>query len=245
MIKKLLVLISILAIYNNILGSNLGSSKDASTYIDYKNIWLAIDGHDVAFERDYRIALQSFWQSKDKLLLLKRFIAYGLFRLKAKSPEDPRYCIEKFLENEDGSLPDKALDVINTFRPNQKVIAELKRQKELGLGLALFSNIGPRMWTDMQSKHPEVKDLFDIVVIPNKENNYVTKRSAKLAEELKTKALEKNPNSTEIIMLDDSQKKITIAENSNGNLPIHGWRYKNIDQFLKESQLKFAKTAGL
>lgn len=206
--------------------------------IKFNEICIAVDGHDVALERDYWLAIKAFWQSKDKLILLKRFAEYGLFRLRAKNPEDPRFCIEKFLENKDGSLPDKALDIVNTFKPNQKVVTELERLKGLGIQLALFSNIGPRMLNDMQTKHPELSQLFTISVIPTLENNYITKRSAKAAKTLK----EKCSDCKQLIMLDDSRKKIKIAESVNGNPKIQGWLYKNAAQFIRESRERFPAT---
>lgn len=187
--------------------------KISKVKADPQNVAFVFDLHDVLFKLNTNKAVRAFFACNQKTTFLNGVIDFAKVKVISKDKENAKLCIENALTDENGAIIDNALDILNAHEPILEMTNLVKTLKTKGYKLFLCSNIGERSYKYLAEKYKDIFDLFDDVIIPRKENNYVTKASVKLFEACASSVIGQLPGENlKIIFIDDSAKNIAKAE---------------------------------
>lgn len=103
------------------------------------------------------------------------------------------------------------IQVGNAQKPNQPLIDFIKKLKDHGYHVHMFSNIGDIILDDFTVKHPDIVDLFDAIWSTNKSNNYIGKPYD--AAFINYHA--QNKNGKQVIFVDNTKRNIAAANRHN------------------------------
>jgi len=193
---------------------------------------IAVDLHGVVFDHDYkkmwRLFLQDPRKAKLVFALLNPFLWADLIRLTKKGAVAQEFLIdlaEKYCHLKP-FIP-LNIEIANQQKPKWDVIALLKKLKNKGYQLHLFSNIGSIFFEDLHRKFPEIINLFESFTIPSTQNGYLRKPDPIVFKKfLKTHAQKKQP----VILIDDKTKNTRAAE----QLGITSIFFRSADQLERE-----------
>ena len=88
------------------------------------------------------------------------------------------------------------------------MIALVKQLKADGYELGIISNIGERIFQDLEPQHADLFTLFDTIIVASPESNYASKPNPKIYERF----LElNNHQAKQMILIDDKQKNLCGA----------------------------------
>lgn len=173
---------------------------------------LAIDLHDTVLERDNAIAIKEILRAPAHgFRFIKRAIKYK----KAKSKGKTKANIEDYVidrdKNKDPEFAKMVAKTVSCFKPMPGAIDFLRKLKQAGYKIFVFSNIGPKSYAVLCQAYPELFNLFNGKVIV-KQNN-LTKdnpEAYKFCIQEITAYLGYKPN--KIILFDDLQKNCDLAK---------------------------------
>lgn len=186
----------------------LGATLSQAGNTHQETIAFAVDFHDVLAKSKFNMAT-----GLKNIRYLPGIFRYTNAKINVyKDPENPMLCIERALMDANGTIPQGALELINMFEPDWAVINRLKELKKQGYAIFLFTNAGPQSLAYFNKQHPDILSLFDGVQNPRPENNWITKNSGKSFEQCKKMIESQCGVNTSIIMIDDSPKKLNMAE---------------------------------
>lgn len=187
-----------------------------------QNTIIAFDLHGVLFLADYKSIAKHFWNGKNKIklciILLNPLIWIDVIKLRLKKSVAEQYIIG--LAKKYNSLKPYVplgIQIANSQRPIAQTIEIVKKLKEKGYSLALFSNIGAEIFQDLRQKFPDIFTHFDILSLPSEQNGYIRKPFKKAFINFISSCKKQKK---QIIFVDDKKKNIATAQ-SNNILGIH------------------------
>lgn len=161
-----------------------------------------------------------------------------------------RYCKSKLMSDNDTKLtfdyvscnsndPEAfkkfKTEIANSHRPNEDQIEFIQNLIDCGYKVIICSNISEESLNYMKNKYKDLKNLIDnnniAIVHPTQKNGYANKMSTELYEELRKVAKQTLGRRPEyLIFVDNSSKKIKVAESTNKNFEsqIIGIKYKSL-----------------
>lgn len=186
---------------------------------------ITFDIHGVLFNADWPAIARLIWTNKQSftltLYLLNPRFVYRVLRLLYKGA-----VLEKCITYLSGNYPHFARQkdfiflVANTQKSVPHMLPLLKKLKEKGFTLHIFSNIGTRLYQGLAEKFPREFALFDKSFTPDGFHG-------KSHQETFFHYLEEfNPEDKQIIFIDNNRRNIAMARTV-GIASIH---YKNSQQ---------------
>lgn len=195
------------------------------------NTIIIFDLHGVVFKHNYTQMILTFVRSSEKWPFLKNMLnphlLWNLIKLIYKRPIPESffmYVADNYKQMKE-ALP-LIIRIANCQLVNQSIIPVIQQLKQQGFELALLSNIGERIYTDLELRHHDIFHLFDHIMVAAPESHYVSKPNPKIyALFLK----EVNRHHKHIIFIDDKQKNVC------GGLPFGmiGIRFTNTARLIK------------
>lgn len=205
------------------------------TQANSKKIFL-FDWHGVICNMSTKKALKSFYDMPEKSKFVKnlcKFVKKGLIEKEAK------WRSIEYATNQDKSS--ETFAVINCHDLNPKMISIIKKIKEKGYLVGVFSNIGKDSLEWMAEKDSRIKELleeFDFIWTSSEANGYARKSEERAFEDCLIKIKEKfGDEKIETILIDDSRSKLKIA-NKKGFIPYY---FKNDKKFKNDLEFMAPK----
>lgn len=201
--------------------------KNSLAHLRADSTIITFDIHGVLFKADTKKIVHIIWSNKRILkvflyLLNPRFIAdlYYLIRKKTIPEEYIFYITDKYkgLSN----YKNHAIAIANAQKPIANTIELVKKLKQEGYTLHIFSNIGQTIYENLASTFPDIFKHFDAVHTPKAENNYTCKPNIGAFTEYLSRY---NKDQKTILFIDNRLKNIKQALRCN----ILGIHYKNAD----------------
>jgi FMN phosphatase YigB (HAD superfamily) len=177
-----------------------------------KDTIIAFDLHSVVFKANIQEMLHILWQwpKKLKLLLcgLNLKLIWKAFRLLLNDPTDEEFFA--LFQSYCPALLPLIVKLFNAFKPIDKTIDILKELKSQGYILHIASNIGPRRFTALQNRYPDIIGLFEKATINNGNiENLIKKPHPEFFEKY---LRDNNPEHRPVIFVDDKLRNITAAQ---------------------------------
>lgn len=104
------------------------------------------------------------------------------------------------------------IQVGNAQKPNQPLVDFIKKLKQYGYCVHMFSNIGDIILDDFTVKHPDMVHLFDAVCCTNKSNGYSGKPYDIAYSNYHAQC---NPSAKQVIFIDNTKRNIAAANRHN------------------------------
>ncbi|MFC1841900.1 HAD hydrolase-like protein [Candidatus Dependentiae bacterium] len=178
-----------------------------------QNTIVTFDLHDVIVNYDYWEIAKTIFKHKKKLklfiALLNPFVWWSIIKLMYKNAVAEQYIFEigqkhKSLEP---YIP-LGVAVANCQTINPNMVQLIKKLKDKGYALHLYSNVGTKIFTEFTKKFPGIFDHFDKIILPSEENGYLRKPH----HQSFINYLKNNQNDRrQIIFIDDKKRNIKKA----------------------------------
>jgi FMN phosphatase YigB (HAD superfamily) len=216
----------------------VSTNLTGSEHLEYRpdNTVFLIDFHHVIGRFDLKAALANFWNNPKKLQTAGRLFTYSMKKFFHTSPfKTKKESVLEYYLNKREKSPEVIRannNLVNSFIIDQKTFALLKKLKERGYKLVLFSNIPDLSLHVQQTRHPELFNLFDALWVRTAENKYTSKTDLESFDQIKDVAQKVLHNKAKhFIFLDDSPSNIDRARKSG---KIHGILFSTADKAEKE-----------
>ncbi len=174
------------------------------------NTIILFDLHGVVFKHDYKKMLATFWHSPQKWSLMKDMLdpclIWDMLKLLYRRPIPESFFMH--LAHDYKKVKDVLpllVRIANCQRVNWPIVALIKQLKKQGYECALLSNIGQRIYLDLQPHHKDVFHLFDHIMVATPETHYISKPNPKIYERF---IKEINIHNKHIVMIDDKHKNL-------------------------------------
>ena len=196
------------------------------------NTIILFDLHGVVFNHDYKKMLLTFWHSPQKWSFIRGMLdpclIWDMLKLLYRRPIPESFFMH--LAHDYKKVKDVLpllIRIANCQKVNWPVVELIKQLKKQGYECALLSNIGQRIYLDLEPNHHEVFHLFDHIMVATPETHYISKPNPKIYERF---IKEINIHNKHIVMIDDKQKNLC------GGLPfgIIGILFTNRPELLKQ-----------
>ncbi|HJM69067.1 MAG TPA: hypothetical protein QGF02_03920 [Candidatus Babeliales bacterium] len=186
---------------------------DQGGSVNPNNTVFLIDFHNVFAFTDWGAAWNSLWYNPGKFSKIFRIAKYYAQKpFHTKSVQG--FSLLQYLNAgyEDTTYQAANLLLVNSFKMDTPAVTLLKKIKEDGYKLILFSNT-PETSIEWQVRaHPEVFNLFDAKWYRRIANNNITKKHAESFEQVKVLSQETLGHQPEhYIFIDDTKGNITRA----------------------------------
>ncbi len=196
------------------------------------NTIILFDLHGVVFKHDYKKMLATFWRSPQKWVFIRDMfnpcLIWDMLKLLYRRPIPESFFMHLAHDYEKVKdvLP-LLIGIANCQKVNWPVVTLMKQLKKQGYELALLSNIGQRIYLDLEPKHRELFHLFDHIMVATPETDYISKPNPKIYERFMN---EVNHHNKHVVMIDDKQKNLC------GGLPfgIIGILFTSTPELLKK-----------
>lgn len=192
---------------------NKNFPKDESTQTKaFPDTAFAFDLHGVIFTLDPIIVFKELMKSpKTKLfsaILYPRLLLNSLYMMhKGEVAEEVVLSVEKQAP-ELKDLIGTGLRIINAQRPIPETVNLIKKLKENGHKIYIFSNIGEQSIAMLAKRYPDIFSLFDGISATSRSDNYIKKPDPKSYEKFLAEfGLEKS----KVIFVDDKLKNIKAS----------------------------------
>lgn len=210
---------------------NRDNIKKAYPFDPSKTIIL-FDLHGVLFKHNYGKMLKTFWKSplKWSLLgnLLNPYFLWDIAKLLRHRPIPESFFVHlaRNYKQFRTAFP-LFIQIANCQIVNNPMISLIKKLKSNGYEIALLSNIGERIYIDLESQHHDIFHLFDHIMVCTPETHYVSKPNPQIYERFMR---EGNKQNKHIVMIDDKKKNLYGA----APFGIVGLRFRNYNRLLKQ-----------
>ncbi len=174
------------------------------------NTIMLFDLHGVVFKHDYKKMLATFWHSPQKWsfvkMMLDPYLLWDMLKLLYRRPIPESFFMH--LANNYKKVKDVLpllIRIANCQRVNEPVTKLIRQLKKEGYEIALLSNIGQRIYLDLQPHHSDIFRLFDHIMVATPETHYISKPNPKIYQRF---IKEVNIHNKHIVMIDDKQKNL-------------------------------------
>lgn len=207
-------------------------AMEKSLRLDPNNTIMLFDLHGVVFKHNYKKMLATFWHSPQKWQLLLNmfnpFLIWDVIKLAYRRPIPESFFVHLARNYKDikDALP-LLIQIANCQTLQQPVVSLIKKLKKSGYEIALLSNIGERIYIDLEAQHHDLFHLFDHIMVSTPETHYVSKPNPAIYERFMR---EVNHQHKYIVLIDDKQKNLC------GGRPfgIIGIRFTNYNNLIKK-----------
>jgi len=217
-------------LYRFISDRNMKPIKIPLPPIAPENTIISFDLHDVLVRYDYIGIIKEFWSSKRKvglfITILNPFLIYDALKLLYHGGIAEQFIL--VLPQEHPRLKPYiplGIRIANCQIPVKPMLELVKKLKQSGYTIHLFSNIGAKIFQDLKEKLPGMFVDVDDVTLPSEKNEYIRKPFKNAFETYATKHKDKN-----IIFIDDKRRNIKTARSCG----IIGILFKNHGLLTKE-----------
>ncbi|MBY0109983.1 MAG: HAD-IA family hydrolase [Candidatus Babeliaceae bacterium] len=198
---------------------------------------IAFDLHEVIFSFSYIKFFDSSYKFFEKnpyaLTLANPFAGYRIL--------NTLYATSKTAENVYNRLTEKHypwlaasktefLLVCNSYILDPEMKKLLDELESKGYRLAVCSNIGSQAFEHFKNEHPDIFNMFEIIVTSHPERNYMRKPAQEFFDHFKKDVQQAVPQAKYCVFIDDKKRNVQAAE----KLGIHGVVFKNPKQLRKE-----------
>lgn len=210
---------------------NRNNIKRAYPFDPNKTIIL-FDLHGVIFRHNYKKMLQTFWKSPLKWSflynLLNPYLLCDIAKLLRHRPVPESFFVHlaRHYKQFQTAFP-LFVQIANCQIVNRPMVSLIKKLKSTGYEIALLSNIGERIFIDLESQHHDIFHLFDHIMVCTPETQYVSKPSPQIYERFMREANQQNKH---IVMIDDKKKNLYGA----APFGIVGLRFKNYYRLINQ-----------
>lgn len=194
------------------------------------NTMVVFDLHGVLFSHQYGKMIMTFFRSSQKWRLLRALLnpclLWDIIKLLYRRPVPESFFMHLAHDYKDiyAVLP-LMISIANLQKPNVDTIDIVKKLKAQGYTLAVLSNIGQRIFNDLEPQHHNLFHMFDYIIVSTPETRYISKPNPKIYERLKNET----DNTKQMILVDDKDKNICGGL----NFGIIGITFKSAKQLRK------------
>jgi HAD superfamily hydrolase (TIGR01509 family) len=206
--------------------------------INPDNAIFLFDLHHVVLKSDKKERLKQIWNLPQKgnlgYLLINPWFVRDVYRMY----KDDHRCYEAYILRLTEKYPAlepyklQLLDIGNTHDPHEEVVETLKKLKERGFKLFVFSNVGIQTYGILQKELANLFSLFIDARVCGPENEYSSKPAKRayydMLEMLKKHNIDRE--TTKIIFIDDKKSNLKPAK----DLGIHALWFTSPYQLRKE-----------
>jgi HAD superfamily hydrolase (TIGR01509 family) len=199
---------------------------------DPKNTIILFDLHGVIFKHNYVKMVKTFWKSPLRWPFLRnlfdRYLLWDVAKLLRHRPVPESFFVHlaRNYKQFRTAFP-LFVQIANCQIVNKPMITLIKKLKANGYEVAILSNIGERIYIDLESQHHDIFHLFDHIMVCTPETHYVSKPSPQIYERFMREANQKNKH---IVMIDDKKKNLYGA----AAFGIIGLRFKNYKKLMNQ-----------
>lgn len=190
--------------------------------VEQKTVFV-FDLHDVVLKEQYSIACKEFFTHlhwvRYNCRFIKNLLSFG-YNKKIKTTDPKKLSIEyaTLQDTNDPEYKKYVLRIINPHVINEETAAYIQQLGAQGFMRFAFSNLGEESFNQLQGQEA-IDSLFDGKYLCSAHNNYVTKASPQAFKELVMQVIipayqKRYPNQlpSRIVMIDDSTKKLAVAQ---------------------------------
>lgn len=194
----------------------------------------AFDLHNVVLIPDYSAIIRLLWKYfftyAPFSLLIKPWVWYDVYRL-LRSPVSTEYIFAHLRTKDLEIIPFENLiaHMMQAQHLNKEIIPILQKLKQKGYKLYILSNIWAHSLEHLYKKFPFLKELFDGVYIPSKDNNFAAKPSFVFYKGFKEYLSKQGQAHKQVIFIDNGEDAIKEARKAN----IHGYEFTSVKNFIQ------------
>lgn len=189
------------------------TKKDSIATLNPENTIIVFDIHGVLFKHDYwkmftSVVRTGYLWHFTRHLLKPAFIK-DIIKLMRKGSVAEEYLIGLVSAYPDlKPFASTGVHTANLQKPNKTIITMVKELKKQGYELHILSNIGGEIFDDLKAKYPELFEHFTAVKVACAQERYLSKPNPTA---FITYLKKFNPNSKQIVFIDDKRKNIRMA----------------------------------
>ncbi len=174
-----------------------------------ENTMVIFDLHGVVFSHQYSQMILTFLRSPLKWRLLRALfnpcLLWDIVKLLYRRPVPESFFMHLAHDYKDihDILP-LLISIANLQTPNEGTIQIIKDLKRQGYTLAVLSNIGQRIFNDLEPQHHDLFHMFDYIIVSTPETRYISKPNPKIYERF----LNETDRNKTMILIDDKEKNV-------------------------------------
>ncbi len=195
----------------------------------------AFDLHNVVLIPDYHAIIKLLWNDFFRCapfsLLIKPSLWYDLYKL-LRSSVSTEYIFAYLRNNgypEVIPFENLIAHMMEAQHLNTELIPILQKLKQEGYKLSILSNIWAQSLEHLYKKFPLLKELFDGVYIPSKDNNFAAKPSFLFYKGFKDYLNKQGQAHKQVIFIDNGEDNIEEAKKAQ----IYGYEFTSVNNFIQ------------